>query len=371
MEKILFISHSAGFTGAPIVLKHHLQKFKENHYDLSFDILIKQGGELEQEFSKISKTYLFDDYSIKSKFQRIILKNSYYNLKKTLNNNYKIIYGNTVATIDLLVMSKKYNDKHITICHIHELDIALKQFCGEENFKKSVLFIDYFIAASETVKAFLIEKYSINPEKITVHYEYIPLIRPLENPSLLIDKFKLNIFGSGTLDWRKGIDLFIQTAFLLKKLNPKLNYHFYWIGGKKNSLEYEKVIHDIKLAGLSSIITIIENCKNPLEYMQYADVFLLTSREDPFPLVCLEAASLGKPIICFKKAGGMVEFVNNESGWIIEYLDIHKIVETLCSSSLTEEIKIKGKQSEINVKKLDINIGAEKLYKILKGFLEA
>jgi hypothetical protein len=52
------------------------------------------------------------------------------------------------------------------------------------------------------------------------------------------------------------------------------------------------------------------------------NVFPLTSCEDPFPLVCLEAASLRKPIICFEKAGGMPGFVGSDAGKVVPYGDI-------------------------------------------------
>ncbi|MDH6063711.1 hypothetical protein, partial [Umezakia ovalisporum] len=38
--------------------------------------------------------------------------------------------------------------------------------------------------------------------------------------------------------------------------------------------------------------------------------------------VCLEAASLGKPILCFDKAGGEPEFVEDDCGFIVPYLDL-------------------------------------------------
>ena len=54
--------------------------------------------------------------------------------------------------------------------------------------------------------------------------------------------------------------------------------------------------------------------------MRLADVFVLTSREDPYPLACLEAATLGKPIVCFEQAGGMPEFVEKDCGTVVPFL---------------------------------------------------
>lgn len=369
MKSILFISHDARLTGAPIVLKHHLDKLKDMNISFDFDILLKDGGVLKEDFEKIAPTTLLYDYSIISKITDRVFKKPYLKFKSLLKKSYQIIYGNTVATLDLLVYAKKYNPKHITVCHVHELELAIIQFCGDENFKNSIPYIDHFLAASEAVKTLLINKFNINAEKITLHYEYIPLISQISENRLLANNKELIICGSGTLDWRKGIDLFIQTAYQLNQTNPTLDFHFYWIGGQKDTLEYEKVMHDIKFSALINKVSIIENCKNPLDYMKDADVFLLTSREDPFPLVCLEAASLGKPIICFKNSGGMTEFVDDESGWVVDYLNISKIVEILNSPNLKHEVEQKGEKSKLNVQRFDINLGAEKLSNILNKLM--
>jgi glycosyltransferase involved in cell wall biosynthesis len=51
------------------------------------------------------------------------------------------------------------------------------------------------------------------------------------------------------------------------------------------------------------------------EVLAAADVFVLSSREDTFPLVCLEAAALGVPIVCFDDAG-IVELIEDDgTGW--------------------------------------------------------
>ncbi len=56
--------------------------------------------------------------------------------------------------------------------------------------------------------------------------------------------------------------------------------------------------------------------------MHRFDVFLLSSREDPYPLVVLEAALLQKPIICFESAGGAPELVESDAGMVVGYLDV-------------------------------------------------
>ncbi|OCX54561.1 hypothetical protein BEL04_10010 [Mucilaginibacter sp. PPCGB 2223] len=373
-NKILFISHDAYRTGAPIVLIHHLRALKETYPEIDFDILLKYDGEMAKDFRAIAPTFVFPYPSIADKIRKKLFKYNYRKdkAKQVIGGQYGIIYGNTVVSADLLALAKQNNAGAITVCHVHELDISIKQFFGKGNFLAAIPFIDHFVAASYAVKDVLTKNYGIAEDNIHIHHEHIPV--PKDTGVYLQDNAKfssvvnsrgLKICGSGTQDWRKGIDLFIQAAFNLNQSNPEADFHFYWIGGKTGSVDYEKAKYDIEKSGVAHRITLIDSNPNPLSYMALCDVFLLSSREDPFPLVCLEAAALGKPIICFKGSGGMVEFVDESNGWVIDYFDFLQLNSVLRQLAVEKEgmqiIAAKGQASKQKAAEYDIEKGVEKL----------
>ena len=59
-SKVLFISHDALRTGAPLLLSNFLYWFK-NNCDIPFRILLKKGGELESEFKALAPVSLFHE----------------------------------------------------------------------------------------------------------------------------------------------------------------------------------------------------------------------------------------------------------------------------------------------------------------------
>jgi len=61
------------------------------------------------------------------------------------------------------------------------------------------------------------------------------------------------------------------------------------------------------------------------------DLLFLSSREDPYPLVVLEAGFMEVPAICFKEAGGIPEFVGEDAGWTIPDFNEDKAAETILS----------------------------------------
>jgi glycosyltransferase involved in cell wall biosynthesis len=103
--------------------------------------------------------------------------------------------------------------------------------------------------------------------------------------------------------------------------------YFAWIGdGAIAEFEY-----DVRAAGLTRNVRLVGTVPNTADHIAAADVFVLTSREDPYPLVCLEAAALGKPIVCFAGAGGIPEFVEDDCGLIASYLDIIEMADRIVS----------------------------------------
>jgi glycosyltransferase involved in cell wall biosynthesis len=96
---------------------------------------------------------------------------------------------------------------------------------------------------------------------------------------------------------------------------------FLWVGGKRGTPDFLRFEHDLRFCGLTEAVTVVETCPNPLDYFCAMDLFALTSREDPFPLVMLEAGSVGLPVVCFESSGGAREFVEKDAGLIAPYLD--------------------------------------------------
>jgi glycosyltransferase involved in cell wall biosynthesis len=73
----------------------------------------------------------------------------------------------------------------------------------------------------------------------------------------------------------------------------------------------------------------VEAVSNPLDYLSVFDIFALTSREDPYPLVVLEAALLQKPMVCFEKAGGAQDLIETDAGLIVPYLSLEAMSKAI------------------------------------------
>jgi O-antigen biosynthesis protein len=112
------------------------------------------------------------------------------------------------------------------------------------------------------------------------------------------------VIGAGFGDHRKGIDLFVDVALALAKRSSRVA--FIWVGGLDASVEQE-ILRRGEAALRDSRLFFPGHQSDTDPFYAGADVFALTSREDPFPSVLLEALDAGVPVVGFEEAGGFAD----------------------------------------------------------------
>ncbi len=383
-KKILFISHDASRTGAPIVLLHLLKWLKQNT-DLDFIILLKKDGELRKEFESLATTYIYSfNYKpligIKGKITGnwntfIGVPSHYRRLKKELiSHNIGLVYANSIVNGEILHFLSFLTCKVIT--HVHELEYGF-YFSGKENLKYLLQYTDRYIAVANAVKNTLINTYTVHEDHIDTIYEFVPTEnKPLNDSNeirqlLNIPEDAFIVGASGTMDLRKGFDLLVPLAQEVYKYVENDDYYFVWIGGNPNSDYYFIVNQDAEKTGMNKFIRLPGAQVDPLKYFACFDVFVMLSREDPFPLVCLEAALLGKPIICFEKSGGMPELVENDGGFVVPYLNLSVIAEKIIELNIDTDLKrrLGGTIQEKVKHRHDVSLAAPKILDIIESLM--
>jgi glycosyltransferase involved in cell wall biosynthesis len=135
------------------------------------------------------------------------------------------------------------------------------------------------------------------------------------------------VVAVGYADLRKGFDLFIQLWRLLRN-NPRRT-HFLWVGRRDAELEawLQAEIDDAVATGTFHLVGQTEDVG---AYYSAADAFLLTSREDPFPSVVLEALTAGLPVLAFDRSGGIPDLLREyKVGVVVPYGDITSMASAL------------------------------------------
>jgi glycosyltransferase involved in cell wall biosynthesis len=379
--KILFVSHDSSRTGAPIVLLNFLIWLKKQDV-FDFEIFSKNAGPLDKDFCEIAKVH----FAVKTGLAKRVIKKvtakissakTKYKLPGSLSNKkFDLIYLNTVDSLGIIdVLHKKFNCP--IICHVHENDYTIKYYFPESVAPSNLQYVNHYIAASKSTKDNLVEKYDIPESKISLVYELISLDKT-RNPTLSVAQVKKElgltnefiIGGSGLTSWRKGIDLFVQLAVELNRIKPNNQIKLLWVGNiyHQFKIEYE---YEAGRLGIADKIIFTGVKPDAQNYFQAFDVFALTSREDPFPLVVLEAAAQKKPVVLFENSGGIPELFNNgEGGIIVPYGDVHAMAQRILSlQDQPDSLKLMGEQAESLVEKFDVNIIAKQLVEVIENTL--
>ncbi|ANN79915.1 glycosyltransferase [Bordetella flabilis] len=361
--EILFISHEASRTGAPIFLLDLIRIVKQA-MGVRCTIVLCAGGELEADFRELGDVYVLPARHFVDPTTLAALK----------QRDIRLIYANTITNGAVQQQLKTLSKP--TICHVHELAYSIERHFGLENLQRVVDATDLFLAGSDVVRRYLVDHGNVLPERVQIGYPFIDTasnraraaqsVPPLELPDDAVV-----VVACGTICWRKGTDLFLQVA--QRVLHAcKRPVEFVWIGGPLKSSEYANLRYDAEQLGVSEHLHFPGAVQDHIPYLAQGDIFVLPSREDPFPLVVLDAASLGSPIVCFDRAGGAPELVEKDAGNVVEYMDVDAMAAAV--STLVDDDELRARLGERAKQKVNIRhdkgvVGVQTI-EVIKAYME-
>jgi glycosyltransferase involved in cell wall biosynthesis len=383
-KTVLFVSHDASRTGAPIFLLRFLRWLRD-HHQIPFRILVVSPGEMLPEFERVGPTYVFERQSrLQRAFRRFNIPvrddNSHYleSVRKSLSEcNIGLIYSNTMATgkaLDYL----SFLDCPV-LCHVHELEQAIQHCDKEDNLILVKKHASAYVAVSHAVQGNLVAKHGIPEDKIKVIHGFVPTgwsardkrgnPRRLVRRELRIPIDAKLVCACGSVEPRKGPDLFLQVADKFAKMRYVPPAHFVWIGGNREQVEAMR--QRVRELSRQDVVHFIGRRADVSSYYHASDVFLLTSREDPFPLVMMEAALRGNPIVCFDNSGGAPEFVQDDAGFVVRAFDVDEMAERLALLLSSDQLRRRmGEAARQRVlRRHDINTSAPQLAEMIQSAL--
>jgi glycosyltransferase involved in cell wall biosynthesis len=124
------------------------------------------------------------------------------------------------------------------------------------------------------------------------------------------------VVGCGEAGWRKGADLFVDTA---RRIADRSDARFLWAGRRPRA--FARLLDaDTEAAGLSSRLEWLGEVDDVARLFESATLLLMTSREDPQPLVPLEAACFGVATVGFA-IGGIRDLSDSSAAVTVAFPD--------------------------------------------------
>jgi len=260
------------------------------------------------------------------------------------NETFDIIHCHDWMTVQAAINAKKISGKPM-IMHIH--NTIFDRGAGHGNpyeyelEKKGFDAADKIIAISQRVKDMVVNKYSIDPNKIEVIYWGIEQDDPAYNlnyksPLSKLDNSKIVLF-LGRITIQKGPDYLIEAAKKILQFEP--NTKFVFVGS--GDMEPQIIRRCAELGiGQNVIFSGFLSGAEVHKAFQMADVYVMPSISEPFGVVALESMRNGTPCIISKQSG-VSEVVKNclkVDFWdidqlaskvlgVIKYKPLHKLLK--------------------------------------------
>lgn len=327
-ETILVVSHDASISGCPIL---SLNICEELNKKFNVIIFLLGEGTLIENF-KDSVHFIIGPYP-EYKENRVML---YFFLKDLLlNHKIKFSIVNSLASRNILQpLRENFVPTVLLANEFFPLLIDEHQFYDALLWSGSIIFPAKIVqqnATTELNKLSISKTYVFHQGRSSCSNKdpspNLPSREQQIYSEILHKKKKLGAFlvlGAGTVEYRKGVDLFISTAQEIQRTTPENSIILLWIGHiyHYNEFSYAAYLrHQLIQTNLLESFYLIEGTNQLEKWYDLMDLFFLSSRLDPFPNVAIDAMCRGIPVVCFDKASGICEFLQQSSelsGCIIE-----------------------------------------------------
>lgn len=343
------------------------EKSNELLYKLNSDVKVTNLDELTYSFNKYPFHVILQKinkkFNNKLKFRREIYfpireKKNYTNY--FLRNEFDIVIGDGPRNSALI---SQIQDKSIKIGWMHS---TFSRYFLMENaqflnltvmYKKLFSKLDSLIVLTKKDQKEYKEMFKIQTHQV---YNFVDVqiseYTKLDNKSIIF---------IGRLDYSvKGVDYLIEIFQRVNKINKDI---ILYIVGDGTGMERLK--SHIKRENLDEKIILLGFQKDVYQFLMNSDLCIVTSREEGFGLVVVEAMSIGVPVISFETNGPSEIIEHGENGILIKKYDVKKFAdEILYLFSKPEELKRMSASAIRRAKNFDLEVVKEKWSKILNSY---
>jgi glycosyltransferase involved in cell wall biosynthesis len=198
---------------------------------------------------------------------------------------------------------------------IHELPSVFEALAAAAPMHAARAQVRRFVAPTRAIAA-MVERAGIDPARVAIlpqgqYHRLTPIDRTEARADFLGEEDDRGIVaGLGYGDRRKGVDLFVETCEAA--MRAELPLRFVWQGDWDADTEAE--LAD-RVGGLTAAgyLLHLPDAPDIERLLCAADVFLLSSREDPLPSAAIEAWSVGVPVAAVRGAGGIADLIGEEA----------------------------------------------------------
>lgn len=292
MKKILIAGYNLEFGGIEKSLINLLKNIDPNLYDVTLLLQEKKGTFLKEVPSFVH----IEEYKLSTNKIKIIRKiynrchlvyYTYLNKRKYDNAICYVPYDIPSAYITLKVGKKSTYWIHSNYVYIYK-ENELRKFFDT----RRITAFDQIVFVSNEAKENLLSYYPMLKGKATAINNLFDFNEIIKKAKEKVSLPSINLLFVGRLEEEsKGI--FRVLAIMKEFMEEKKDFHLSIIGDGKDKKKYEKYKKENHLSN----VTFLGSKQNPYPYIKKADLLILPSYYEGFPVVTIEALALGTNVL--------------------------------------------------------------------------
>jgi glycosyltransferase involved in cell wall biosynthesis len=332
-KKILFLMETLGGGGAEKVLVNIVNALDKERYDITLLLLKREGIYLSHIPYYIKVKYLLGPeptgfirrgmvYSLKKRWFNAVLARPWL-ANALISESYDIGISFLEGDASLLLSSLNCIKKKVAWVHIdleqhHTLPRDLEKAVYEQ--------MDQIICVSEGAKQSMLNLYPHLHNIISVIYNPIDLreIKLSGTRKVRIGE-NLNVLAIGRLlNGQKAFDILLDAHRI--NIAAGIDYHLTILGEGSDRPVLEAYIEKHQLGNNTSLLGFKGN---PYPYIAGCDIFVMSSHYEGYPVVLVEAMTLGKPIVATECTGPKEALNNGEFGRLVPVANAQALADGL------------------------------------------
>lgn len=326
-RRIVLVSHDAHPHGAQLLALNMAKGFGDLGFDV--DLIVLGDGPLMGRFREVATVHSIDLENDPHAAVTALLA-------KIRETGAEVAVANTTVSGMIVPLLKRAGFQTISL--IHELPGVLSSYKLQEHASEIAAHADKIVFPDALVRegfeSFVgrqLDKAVIRPQGTYLQspYRFTQDMRPVRNKirsALGLSPNVRIVMCAGYGDYRKGLDIFVESLMRVMEKNDKVIG--LWVGHCDEPF-LAKQNERIRAAGLEKRFIFTGFVREPQDYYAASDIYALTSREDPFPSVVMEAFDAHVPVVGFEGAGGFETLLRRGCGLLVPAFETNLFADAL------------------------------------------
>lgn len=296
MRRVLVVSHEATRTGAPRVAVELVKAFRSNGWDTT--VVLRWGGPLAPDLRTAAHRAVDEPASRlrallrrRRSTKRFVVRLERWAASRVVRSTRPdLIWCNTVISVPYAVAAT--GSEVPVVVHSHEQESLVRGVFDRWGLPELLAAAGrqpVLVGCAPETSEVLAAVAGVDPQSVWTLRSPVDVasVRRAGSPHSTTPGQR-TVVACATADRRKGVDVFVAAAEASVSRGDRVDW--VWVGRNDEGVA-------------SPAVRFVGEVSDPLRWIASADVFVLPSRAEAFPLVVLEAMALGRPVVASDLAG--------------------------------------------------------------------